>query len=225
MTYSLTRGRTVNPTGIGIGRDALPPIGFRPKDSRFDFRVWWPEARRHLPVEAEIGPGKGAFLVQQASRVQEVNHLGIESAHAYWLYTADRCRRHGLDHVRVAHADAATFIRWHTPEAMLQQVHCYFPDPWPKKKHHKRRLIQAAFLRELHRVLVAGGRCRIVTDHDGYFAWIRDHLEEVRDLFEEVPFDQPISAGSGEIVGTNFERKYRPAGRPFHAVALRKRQT
>ena len=109
------------------------------------------------------------------------------------------------------------------PEASLRRVHIYFPDPWPKARHHKRRTVQAPFLRHLHRVLRAGGEVRLATDHDDYFQWMQDHAAQVADLFERQPFERPGSAEAGELVGTNFERKYRREGRAFYAMTLAKR--
>jgi tRNA (guanine-N7-)-methyltransferase len=152
-----------------------------------------------------------------------VNFLGIEYARQYWRHAADRLRRHGLTHVRMLYADAGEFVRWHVPDTCIRQVHIYFPDPWPKKRHHKRRLIQSPLLIELHRILVEGGFVRIVTDHDDYFAWIEAAAEAVSDRVERLPFERPISADADEVVGTNFERKYRHEGRPFHAMTLAKR--
>jgi tRNA (guanine-N7-)-methyltransferase len=160
--------------------------------------------------------------VQEAERTPEVDYLGIEWARQFWAYAADRVRRHGLSNVKLLRADAAVFVRAYVPAAVFRQVHIYFPDPWPKKRHHKRRLIQAPFLRELHRVLQPQGQVRIATDHSEYFAWMNEHIALVGDLFAVLPFESPTSAGAGELVGTNFERKYRREGRPFHALRLRK---
>ena len=63
---------------------------------------------------------------------------------------------------------------------------------------------------------------RIVTDHDGYFAWIEQAVANAADVFERLPFERAMRASDEEIVGTNFERKYRREGRPFHALTLRK---
>jgi tRNA (guanine-N7-)-methyltransferase len=218
------------------------------------------------PIELEIGSGKGTFLVQQAQRYPGVDYLGIEWAKAFWRYAADRARRRGLENVRLLRCDAAVFVRHYVPDSVFRQVHIYFPDPWPKKRHHKRRLIQAEFLRELHRVLVpaeaagmsgvskvskvsevsgvskvsgvsgvsevSGGSgvsggdtagVRIATDHADYFEWMREQVEQVTDLFDRLGFESPGSAGEGEWVGTNFERKYRREGRPFYGMILRKR--
>ncbi len=86
-----------------------------------------------------------------------------------------------------------------------------------------RRVVQDASLREFHRVLQPGGELRLVTDHDELWAWCEEHATRQCELFERLPFEPPASAAEGEVVGTNFERKYRREGRPFHAMTLRKR--
>jgi len=223
MGLNLSHGRAADVGVVGVSQESLPPLGATPPQSRVDLRSWWPADRRELPLELEIGSGKGTFLVQQATEQPGVNYLGLEYARAYWRYAADRCRRHGLEHqVRLVDAEAQVFVTWRVADEAFRQVHIYFPDPWPKKRHHKRRLIQAPFLRELHRVLEPGGLVRLVTDHDDYFAWIERHVGEAADVLERLAFERPIGAGAGEVVGTNFERKYRREGRPFHAIALRK---
>ena len=195
---------------------APPPAG------GIDLRTWFAPERRDRPVELEIGSGKGTFLVQQAALLPEVNYVGIEWSMPFWRFAADRCRRRGLENVRLLRAEAGAFVQQSVPDASLRQVHIYFPDPWPKTRHNKRRLIQAPFLRELYRVLESHGMIRIVTDHDDYFQWILDHAGQVTSLLGQVPFDRPAGAGAGEVVGSNFERKYQRQGRPFHALALRK---
>jgi len=126
------------------------------------------------------------------------------------------------------HGDATELIGWYCPDRMFRQVHIYFPDPWPKKRHHKRRTVQAGFLRELHRVLIdstpsQSAMIRVVTDHSEYWQWMLEHAEAVADLFERQPFERPAGGEAEEVVGTNFERKYRREGRSFHAMTLIKR--
>ena len=204
-------------TGVGLTAEQLPPFDAGP----LDLRSWFPQPG--APLELEIGSGKGTFLVQQASKTPHINYIGLEYAKAFWRYGADRCRRHGLTNARLVYVEAGAFLRSYCPDGVFRQVHVYFPDPWPKARHHKRRLIQTPVYREIHRVLEPAGLLRIATDHGDYFAWMREHLAPVAELFEELPFESPASAGEGELVGTNFERKYRREGRPFHAMILRKR--
>lgn len=173
------------------------------------------------PVELEIGMGKGAFLIEQCRARPHVNFIGLEWANWFWRYASDRLRRGGLANVRTARAEAAYFLREFVPDASLRAVHIYFPDPWPKARHNKRRLVQDSFMPIVTRVLAPGGRLQIVTDHADYFAQIADVLG--RSTLRVVDFDRPSSAAEDEVVGTNFERKYRREGRPFHAIAAERR--
>ncbi len=224
MSGSLSHRRRPEVAEYGIARDALPAFDAGP----IDLRQWFPEPDR--PLELEIGSGKGTFLVQHAARHAAVNFLGIEYARAFWRHAADRARRHGLANVRLVHFEAGAFVRHFVPTGAIRQVHVYFPDPWPKKRHHKRRLIQAALLRELHRILEPArddapeaGQIRLATDHADYFAWMCEHAEAVADWFERLPYEPPDSAGQGECAGTNFERKYRREGRQVQGMILRRR--
>jgi tRNA (guanine-N7-)-methyltransferase len=211
-------------TGYGYSQDDLPGLDHGP----IELAAWFNReasdpASAGRPIDLEIGSGKGTFLTQQAKLEPDVDFLGIEWAKAYWRHAADRARRHGLANVRLLWADATVFVRHYVADGTLRRVHIYFPDPWPKKRHHKRRSVQAPFLRELHRVLRPAGEVRLATDHGAYFEWMQDHADQVADRFERRPFERPGSAGEGELVGTNFERKYRREGRPFHAMILARR--
>ncbi len=223
MSLSLSHGKTLEVGRFGFEQAQLPPLEQGPLNLAQWFGFPAEASGASRPLELEIGSGKGTFLVQQATLQPEVNYLGIEWARAFFRYAADRVRRHELENVRLLHAEAGMFVRCYIPDAGLRQVHIYFPDPWPKKRHQKRRLIQEPFLRELHRTLQPAGMIRIATDHSDYFAWMEDHASRVTDLFERLPFESPVSASQGELVGTNFERKYRREGRPFHGMILRKR--
>ena len=172
------------------------------------------------PVELEIGTGKGTFLLARAAGRPELNFLGIEWAGGYCHYAADRIRRAELANVRMLHADATHFVRRCLADESVWRVHIYFPDPWPKRRHHRRRSIQLGFARQLRRILSPGGQLVILTDHMNYFRHIRRALSWVSGL---APVALPRMADeSGQIAGTNFERKYIAQGRAFFNTALMK---
>lgn len=232
MGFSLSRRKPLDVTGVGLTLADLPKPDPTGAVLPLDFDGWFDPDLRGRPLELEIGTGKGTFLVQttqaqggtrQANLDQfiQANYIGIEWARAFWRYAADRVRRHRFRHIRLIHAEAGAFVRQYCGDQVFQTVHIYFPDPWPKARHHKRRLIQTPFLRQLHRVLKPGGCVRLTTDHDDYFAWMQAHAAQVADLFRVEPFE-PGWSPHGELVGTNFERKYRQQGRTFHAMMLRK---
>ena len=124
------------------------------------------------PVELEIGMGKGTFITEQAKARPEVNFFGIEWARWFWRSASDRLRRNGCLNARTVRAEAGFFLAEFVPEASLSVLHIYFPDPWPKSRHHKRRLIQPKFMPLVERVLRRGGRLQVVTDHKDYFEQI-----------------------------------------------------
>ncbi|MCJ7543987.1 MAG: tRNA (guanosine(46)-N7)-methyltransferase TrmB [Phycisphaerae bacterium] len=168
------------------------------------------------PVELEIGSGKGTFLLARAAARPELNFLGLEWAKAYGAYAADRVRRAGLTNVRLLCADAADCVHRRLPERSLWRIHIYFPDPWPKRRHHRRRLLQPAFLAAARRCLAIGGQLIVVTDHLDYYRQIQVLLANAEGL-AVVPLLQ--MSDKGELVGSNFERKYIAQGRPFYAEA------
>ena len=110
------------------------------------------------PVHIEVGAGKGSFLVSEAQACPEVDFIGIEWARKYYRYTADRIGRWQLKNVRMIRTDAASFITDHIPDDSVQCFHVYFPDPWPKKRHHKRRFLCSENLEQLIRCLKSGGQ-------------------------------------------------------------------
>jgi tRNA (guanine-N7-)-methyltransferase len=227
MSFGLSRGKTLDVNGFGIDHADLPPI----EAGCIDPRAWFarstddpqaPEfpAREAHRFEIEIGCGKGTFLLQQAQLQPEVNFLGIEWAGEFYRYAADRMRRRQLANVKILHTDANEFIRFRCTQEVAQVIHLYFSDPWPKKRHHKRRVVQDRSLEDFHRVLTPGGELRLVTDHPELWEWYQDHAARHSHRFQSKPFESPPSAASGEIVGTNFERKYQREGRPFFAMTL-----
>jgi len=210
-------------TGYGYTQDDLPSLDEGP----IDIGQWFDADRRGLPLELEVGSGKGTFLTNEGPARPDVNFVGLEYAKEYWRHAADRARRHALPNVRMVHIEAGILFRNYVQDHCLSQIHVYFPDPWPKARHHKRRFVQAPMLRLLHQKLVRPGegmsRIRLATDHEDYFHWMEDHAGQVDDIFERLPFEKPASTADGELVGTNFERKYRREGRPFFSMILQAR--
>jgi len=196
----------------------VEPIGLNPETlpKPLDWKVLF--GNDH-PVELEIGMGKGTFLTEQARARPEVNFFGIEWARWFWRYASDRLRRHNCTNARTVRAEASFFLTEFVPPASLDVLHIYFPDPWPKARHHKRRLIQPKFVPLMSRVIRPGGRVQVVTDHKGYWEENIEPTIRAAEGFTVVDYNRPGSAREGEFVGTNFERKYQREGRPFYAIA------
>ena len=177
---------------------------------------------RSAGVHIEIGSGKGTFLVSQGQSRGEINFLGIEWAGKYYRSAVDRIGRWGLGNVRIIRTDAADFLIQHVGDSSVDRFHIYFPDPWPKKRHHKRRLFVPANLEQLLRCLKPGGAIKVVTDHADYFEQIKMVLAAQGSRLEEVDFLPTAGADEGEWVGTNFEKKYLKEQKAIYTVAVRK---
>ncbi len=178
---------------------------------------------RSAPVHIEIGSGKATFLVAQAKAHPEADFLGIEWARKFYRHAVDRIGRWGLRNVRILRADAAVFLRDFLPVESVDCFHIYFPDPWPKKRHHKRRFLQEANLEILLRCLKSGGEIRLATDHADYFEQVRQVTSAYSEKLDEIEFERPAAAREGELTGTNYERKYVKQSRPIYTAAFRKR--
>lgn len=173
-------------------------------------------------LELEIGCGKGRFLLHRARSRPDLRLFGVEWANKFYLYAADRMARWGVTNVRLMRADAEVLVKRNLPPSCLRAMHIYHPDPWPKKRHHKRRLIQAPFIKAVLRVLVPGGRLLLQTDHEEYYAWMCEVLSGFPGLAAADPDDPEYAPGEG-WEGTNFEVKYLRERRPIYRMAFAKR--
>lgn len=226
---------------IEIPRSALPPL---PDDiltnrpaGHIDVRRFFTNPER--PLEIEIGSGKGTFLAQQSPECPLTNYLGFEYEREFFQMGVEKLTRAASANVRLMCLDAADFLHWRVPDTCCRVLHLYFPDPWPKARHHRRRMVSDRFLADTYRILEPEGELRIVTDHAEYWAWMEEHfarwsstdaatLEPFRPdsaasrCYLRRAFEPPTNArmSEGELVGTNFERKYRREGRPFNATTL-----
>ena len=176
------------------------------------------------PFEIEIGCGKGGFLLSRARAHPEVRLLGIEWANKFYEYAADRMARWTVTNVRVLRTDAKHFFLRHLPPACVSVLHLYHPDPWPKKRHHKRRLVQADFVEAALRAMLPGGRWLVQSDHAEYFEQIHTLLDGHPLLSRIENADARAFAGP-EWSGTNFEIKYAREGRTIYRAAYEKRDT
>ena len=174
------------------------------------------------PVHIEIGSGRGTFLINQAKALPDDNFLGIEWANKYYRHAVDRIGRWGLKNVRIIRTEAAGFIADFLPDNCVSCYHIYFPDPWPKRKHHKRRLLCPDNLQQLIRTLKTGGQIRIATDHADYFEEIKQLTATQNEKLEEVEFLPASGAENEEKTGTNYERKFLKRGKNIYTLALRK---
>ena len=171
------------------------------------------------PLELEIGTGKGYFLTHAALQNPMHNYLGIEIHRKYLKKALDRVEKRPLPNVRLIYGEAFHFMEAFLPRECLTGLHIYFPDPWPKKRHHKRRLFSPEFLQLAHRVLKPGGLMLIATDHQDYWERICEVLENQDFLVPCEALPEPPEGAEGL---TNYEIKYIQEGRPIHRAGYRR---
>lgn len=161
-----------------------------------------------LPLEVEIGSGKGLFLRSASRAYPERNFLGVEIAGKYARFAAARLAKAQQTNAVVLHGDARIVVgRWLPPNSCAA-VHVYFPDPWWKKRHAKRRIMNEPFVREIERVLGSGGGLHFWTDVEEYFRMALETLAAHTSLLG--PFDVPQLPAEHDLdYRTHFERRMR----------------
>jgi tRNA (guanine-N7-)-methyltransferase len=182
----------------------------------------WPEIFGNSnPVEIEIGPGKGGFLLALARNTPEHNFFGVEISKRRALRLASLIERDGPANAVAIHADVTCLLPlmiW--PESVMT-YHLYFPDPWWKRRHHSRRLFRDDFVTAVVRTLAPGGEILLASDVDQYFAEIVRRLSTVPEL-RQFSWERDQATRRGKLILTDFERKYRHEGRPVFYAGFRK---
>ena len=163
------------------------------------------------PVVLEIGSGKGRFLITSATERPDVQFIGIEKSLHYYRVIRDRILKRKLTNVRLINHDAFPVLQKMIPDASVAEVHIYFPDPWPRKREQKRRIIRAEVLSELRRVMTDGASGIFVTDHSDYY-------EAAAPLIAQFFRSEACALTGSDLPRTNYEAKYREEGRPIFEV-------
>jgi tRNA (guanine-N7-)-methyltransferase len=178
----------------------------------------WPELfGRDAPTDIEIGAGKGKFLNEFATAQPARNLLGVERSAKYHRLCCDRAARRGLTNVRLLRTTGEDLLFRLLAEASVVNMFVLFPDPWPKKRHHKRRFFKPEIVVAMVRALAIGGRLLVKSDHADYAEVIGEVLGGAAGL---TPID-PDETFAG-LPLTGFEHKYEIEGRAIHAFAFEK---
>ena len=171
--------------------------------------------RNQNPVVVEIGSGKGRFLIASALEQPDVNFIGIEKSLHYYRVIRERVGKRGLPNVRLINHDAFLVLQKMFDDNSVSELHIYFPDPWPRKREQKRRIIRPDALAEMRRVLAPGGSGIYVTDHREYFEAAAPLIAQFFDSETRIP-------GPDDPPRTNYEAKYRAEGREIFEVRFKK---
>jgi tRNA (guanine-N7-)-methyltransferase len=161
---------------------------------------------RTQPCEVELGSGDGSFLVDYAVRNPGINLIGVERLLGRLRKMDRKGRWAGLANLRCVRMEASYFLEYLLPQHSAQALHIYFPDPWPKRKHHRRRLINHHFVQTACQALAPGGAVWLRTDDADYFAQMRA-VFGASPFFEETQTPPALAA-----LVTDFERAFQQKG-------------
>jgi tRNA (guanine-N7-)-methyltransferase len=197
-----------------------PPVG--PSWTAPAQRLEWSDVFGNAnPVEIEVGFGKGLFLLNAGKRSPQTNFLGIEIVRKYQLFAATRLAMQEVKNVKVACTDARLYIRDFVADASVQTLYLFFPDPWWKTRHHKRRVFTEEFARETLRILKSGGALVVVTDVADYAEMVRETVALIPEFVVGPPPVENEPTHDMDYL-TNFERKFRKEGRTIHRMRWEK---
>ena len=181
------------------GRETLGPVDFAARVER-----------PGRPMEVDMGCGKGRFLLARAAAHPDVNFLGVDRLLGRLRKIERKAHRRGLTNVRLLRFDAYYAATYLIPAASVRTYYVFFPDPWPKVRHHRHRLFNEPFMDALVRTLAPGGGVHAATDHMPYFH------EIARILTSDARFAPAPAFQPSDVERTDFERLYhgiRPIGR------------
>ena len=168
------------------------------------------------PLDLDFGCGDGGFLLAMAQRHPERNFLGTERLATRVEKVSRKLARNEVTNARVLRLESHYAARHLLPRECVSIAYVLFPDPWPKRYHHPRRIIQAEFMDSLRRVLAPGGELRVKTDDLPYFRWMEKVWEQISG-YERIEWDE--EAGWPQ---TDFERQFVAKGLPIYRARLRK---
>lgn len=205
------RAGRITPAQERALKELWPRYGIEPAAAPLDFAAIF---GRRAPVVLEIGFGNGAALALLASAHPANDYLGIEVHRPGVGGLLNRLAAENLKNVRVAITDAKELLACRVPDAALAAVHLWFPDPWPKKRHRKRRLVQPEFVDLVRRKLEIGGILHLATD------W-RDYAGHMQAVLAQVPGLAPAASALGRPV-TKFETRGRRLGHEVRDFVYRR---
>jgi tRNA (guanine-N7-)-methyltransferase len=168
-----------------------------------------------MPLEIEIGCGNGRFLTARAIKNPDIHYIGVERMMERVRRCSKKADRENLSNLTFLRVEAGRFVRDLLPAARVQAMYLFFPDPWPKRRHHKNRFFQREMCDTLSRILIPGGHMYISTDHEEYFKEMYRYLSE-DSRFTEV---EPLIREEDEQ--TDFERLFLSKGDPIYHCAFR----
>ena len=166
-------------------------------------------------LEVDLGCGDGSFLVAKAQNAPDRNYLGIERMFGRVRSACVRASRAGVTNVRVLRVEISYAVKYLLHANSTTAAHLLFPDPWPKQRHQRRRIVTTEFVAAVHCLLAPGGFFHVATDQADYFAAICE-------LVARSGFSEASTEDHGELPLTTFQKRFLAAGVPIYRLALRK---
>lgn len=176
--------------------------------------------QKKQPLEIEIGCGKGRFALQRSQAHPEINFVAFDKLWKFLRRRKESADRQELPNLIYFKAEARLFLEKAVPDESVSVFHLYFPDPWPKRKHHGRRTFDEAFLKQVWQKTKSGGLFEIATDYEDYYKKMIQVISAqarwklIRQSVNERFFEPECL--------TNYELKYREEGRKLHYLELKK---
>jgi tRNA (guanine-N7-)-methyltransferase len=218
--FGRRQGHKLSPRQAGLFDTLLPHLGLDLAAPPGDPASLFPASVEE--VRLEIGFGGGEYLVAEAERHPRTGFIGIEPFVNGMAKALSAIAARKLDNVRLHHGDAVDVIKW-LPSARLARVDLVYPDPWPKRRHWKRRFVQDASLTEIGRILRPGGEFRFVTDIPDYAAWTLERGLRSPDLAWTAERADDWRLPWQGFTGTRYEAKAKGAGRcPCYLIFRRR---
>jgi tRNA (guanine-N7-)-methyltransferase len=174
------------------------------------------------PLEIEVGSGKGLFMRRAAAAIPDHLFLGIEVGYKYAEFAAGGLAKRNLTNAKMAHGDALAVFNDRVPDDSLEAVHVYFPDPWWKVRHRKRRVLNEPFLKNTYRTLRPGGRLHFWTDVQEYYETTLELIDQIGQLAGPFEVPEPQSEHNMDF-HTHFERRTRLNEAPVYRAEFEKR--
>jgi tRNA (guanine-N7-)-methyltransferase len=198
-----------------------PPMPQRRLDRTFEGTVFDLFPARQ-PLEIEIGSGKGRFLLMRAEAHRDRNFLGIDYRWRFLKEGVLRGEQRGLSNLQFFKSEASEVVPHLVPDDSVEIFHIYFPDPWHKRRHHKRRLLTPDFFKLVHRRLKPGGLLELATDNFEYLVKFKMALIDAGDTLWSATREEKNARILDPHVKTHYEAKYIRQGRDLYYIELRK---
>lgn len=177
------------------------------------------------PMEIDLGCGDGTFLVKMAQHYPERNFLGVERLLGRVRGVCRQIDELGLTNAKVLRLESHYTLEWLLARESVSRLHLLCPDPWPKARHHKRRLVQQDFLTTLHHTLTPNGEFLFKTDHPEYFEWVHEQMDTFNNpnkKFTPLPWPADNTADSFYYPKTDFQQLWESEGKIIHRVRFGK---